>query len=87
MKFRFEGMDSLGQVVKGLIEAESRDDAYDKVRERGIFPTAVTIPKRKKSDPEPPKQPSINYAVIALGLALGIGVGFLILLFIDVVSQ
>lgn len=41
MNFQFEGMNAVGLLVSGNLEADSHEDAVQLVRERGIYPTRL----------------------------------------------
>lgn len=50
MKFDYEALDAQGQTVKDKIEAISPNEAIDKIRSLGMFPTKIR--ERGKNKPE-----------------------------------
>ena len=42
-KFMFEALDSSCQQVRDTVEAETREEAVDKVRSLGYFPTRIKV--------------------------------------------
>ncbi len=47
-KFKYVAMNNQGKEVTGLIESESTSEAIGKLREKGMFPTSVTLDKTAK---------------------------------------
>jgi len=88
--FIYEAMDSLGQPVKGTIDADWSDEAIDKIRAQGKFPTKVKIAKGTIKTDQPQIQGNPNKARIMrrliaicvgfffIGLLIGLSVGFFI---------
>ena len=51
--YTYEAMNSVGQPVKGEIEAASGDDAISLIRKKGQFPTIVKEGSKAKSQKVP----------------------------------
>lgn len=47
--FQFEAMDSTGQEVKDIIDANSEDEAQATIRQMGYFVTKITVKKARKA--------------------------------------
>ena len=50
--FQYEAMDSTGQEIKDIIEAESQDEAQATIRQMGYFVTRISVKKSRKAEKE-----------------------------------
>lgn len=53
--FQYEALDKAGKQQKGLIEATSSDEAIQRIKLQGFYPTSVREQKTKKSAAGPPE--------------------------------
>ena len=49
-RFNFEAMDLEGNEIRGVIEVDNEEDAFDAVREMGYFPTKISRVAPKKEE-------------------------------------
>jgi type II secretory pathway component PulF len=62
--YKYEAMNSLGQPVKGEVDAENSTEAISKVRAMGNFPTKIK--EQKAGITEPVTSPSLKPKTVSL---------------------
>jgi len=50
--FQFEAMDSTGQEIRDVVEAENQDEAQATIRKMGYFVTKISVKKSRKTEKE-----------------------------------
>ncbi len=54
--FQFEAMDSTGQEIRDVVEAENQDEAQATIRKMGYFVTKISVKKARKTEKEKKKE-------------------------------
>ncbi len=50
--FQFEAMDSTGQEIRDVIDAENQEEAQATIRKMGYFVTKIAVKKSRKAEKE-----------------------------------